>query len=173
MHSSPACHKDKCTDTTLRATCVRKDRIYALHEEPVRLPAVPLSGTFFAHAKRYSLVPVKERRCPAAGKATGEGRHHQPLHSVRHHLLHRLVSSEAPRNLNSNKVPSLCSASCVRRQRGTARIRTPLLLSAGVQQSIDISCMPGPQQRRSDVALVTRHRRRRFIHIRAHGLRRR
>ena len=38
---------------------------------------------------------------------------------------------------------SLCSATYVRWRRGTARIhpRTPLL-----QQSIDISCLPGPQQ---------------------------
>ena len=39
------------------------------------------------------------------------------------------------------KLTSLCSASYVRRQRDTARIRPPLL-----QQSIDIFCPPGPQQ---------------------------
>ena len=36
---------------------------------------------------------------------------------------------------------SPCSATYVRRQRGTARIRPPLL-----QRSIDVSCPPGPQQ---------------------------
>ena len=39
----------------------------------------------------------------------------------------------------------MCSASCVRRHRGTVRIRTPLLLSAG-RAAIDISCPPGPQR---------------------------
>jgi len=39
------------------------------------------------------------------------------------------------------KITSLCPATYVRWQRGTARIRTPLL-----QHSIDSSCPPGPQR---------------------------
>ena len=41
----------------------------------------------------------------------------------------------------SGRITSLWSATYVRWQRGTARIRPPLL-----QRSIDISCPPGPQQ---------------------------
>ena len=41
---------------------------------------------------------------------------------------------------------SLCSASYVRWQRGTARIHPPLLLSAGCAAVIDVSFPPGPQQ---------------------------
>ena len=52
----------------------------------VRLPAVPLSGnnlrqvvhTCASVAKQYKLVPVKQRRCPTAGKVTAGLASHWP-----------------------------------------------------------------------------------------------
>ena len=71
---------------------------------------------------------------------------HSTSHRRRRHL-RRLVAT-------GTGIASLCSATYVHGQRATARIRPPLL-----QQSIDISCRQGAQQRTAAAACGRRQDR--------------
>ena len=78
---------------------------------------------------------------------------HLPFHEIvpgRNDCKQMAETSQQPaRNISNPSANSLCSATNVCWQCGTARIRLPQL-----QQSIDISCLPGPQQQTCCAALV-------------------
>jgi len=117
----------------------------------------PRNGRRHWTVKWHELRPTWCRAVGAVWRATAPGHsldRHERHTPQRPSLLATTDTALPPRNTYGPTAPLWWSAESVRRyvnksrssyyvrwQRGTARIRPPLLL-----QSVDVSCLPGPQQ---------------------------